>query len=337
MKFHRDRYRCEISITSSMALILFMLLALPNERSFAQNVSYPTRMVRIILPFPAGSAPDVSLRMLSEQLSAKWGKPVIVDNKPGASSIIGTMAVVKAQPNGYTILATVSLLAQNYSLRKDLPYDTFRDLIPVTEIQREQLVLYVRGDSPVHDIAGLIALAKARPGEIKFGTWGAGSTGHLTLETLRRETGVDMLHVPYRGTPEIATAVVSGIVDVGVGDLLSPSSLIQSGQLRAIAVTGPSRVPTMPDVETFSEGGLNGFDKFNWVGLFAPAGTAPEIIRKVSETINQIQADPIYEKRVKERLLVLPSVTTPEQFSAMFKQDVSRWAAIISATGVTVP
>ena len=275
--------------------------------------------------------------MLAEKLSGRWKQPVIVENKPGASSIIGTDAVVKAAPDGYTLLATTSFLAQNQSLRRDLPYDAFRDLAPITELHHEQLVLYVRGDSPVHNIAELTALAKEHPDQINFGTWGAGSMAHLIIEKFRHDKGVLMTQVPYKGAGEIATGVVSGVIDVGVGDLFSSMPFLETGQLRAIAVTGPSRADRLPAVETLSEAGLDGFHEYNWFGLFAPAATSPAIVRKISDTINEIESEPAYAKRLTDQFLAHHSATTPEQFAEFFKQEVARWAAVIKSTGVTVP
>jgi len=308
-----------------------------GPQAVAQGANFPNRAIRIIMPFPPGTAPDVALRMLAAQLSERWKQPLIVENKPGASSIIGTDTVAKAPADGYTLLATITLLAQNHSLRKDLPYDTFRDLVPITQIQREQLVLYVRGDSAVRNIAELISRANAHPGKINFATWGAGSTAHLILEKFRHDKGVQMTQVPYKGAAEIANAVVSGVVDVGIGDILSSKPFFDSGQLRPIAVTGPSRAPTLSTVETLAEVGLYGFEQYNWVGLFAPARTSSAIVRKISDAVNETASDPAYAKRLTDKMFAIPSFTTPEQFAEIFAHDTARWAAIIQATGVNVP
>lgn len=298
---------------------------------------YPMHVVRIILPFSPGGATDAALRMLSERLAEHWTQPVIVENRPGASSIIGTDAVAKASPDGYTLLATVTLLAQNYSLRSDLPYDTFHDLVPVTQLQREQLLLYVRGNSPVRSLEDLLAVATARPNELNVGTWGIGSPAHLIVETICHDKNIQMTPVPYKGAPDITNAVLGGSIEVGIGDVLSNISSFQTGILRPIAITGPARLTELPTVKTLQESGIEGFEAYNWFGLFAPSATPPEAIQIISNAINDVERDPPYAKRLRQELLANPSITTPEQFRDIFKQDVGRWGSIIRETGVRLP
>lgn len=316
--------------------VMAVVFGLSEQPALAQIDDYPSSAVRIVLPLPPGAANDASLRLIAERLSKQWGQPVIVDNKPGASTIIGTEAVVRAPADGYTLLATISLIAQNQVLRKKLPYDAVRDLTPVTQINRPQLVLYVRGNLPAQNIAELVSYAAKHPGQLNFGTWGLGSAAHLILEKFRIDKGVQMTHVPFRGAADITNAVVARQVDVGVGELLSTRQFFETGQLRAIGVTGPSRVSVLPDAETLAEAGVQGFESYSWFGLFAPANTSPRIVRKLSDAINAVQSDPALKKRLTEEMFAPPAFTTPEEFAKSFQQEIAKWSSVIAATGVTI-
>jgi tripartite-type tricarboxylate transporter receptor subunit TctC len=303
--------------------------------SLAQAGKFPTRPVRIILPFLPGGANDGTLRLVTERLSAMWGQPVIVEYKPGASSIIGTDLVAKSSPDGYTLLATIMLIVQNPSLRKKLPYDPAA-LTPVTQLNRQQLAIYVRPDLPIKSVSELIAYAKDRPGVLNFASWGVGSTPHILLEKLQLDSGVKMTHVAYKGGAEINKAVLSGEADVGLTDLLSPDPLFKAGRLRVIGVTGPQRLATMPDIQTLGEAGVNGFDGYSWIGLFAPSRTPPSVVRDISDAINHVQADPALDRRLREDFLVYPSATTPEQFRQIYERDRETWAGVIQATKISL-
>ncbi|MGO4392456.1 Bug family tripartite tricarboxylate transporter substrate binding protein [Variovorax sp. M-6] len=309
---------------------------LGTTSAMAQTAAYPNRPVRIVLPFPPGTANDITLRMIAERLSKRWNQPVIIDNKPGASSIIGTDFVAKAPPDGYTLLANITLIVQNPALRKKLPYDATKDLVPVTQLNRQQLAVFTRSDLPVKSVAELLSYAKANPDKVNFATWGLGSTAHLMLEKIRVDKGAQMTHVPYKGGAEINKAVISGEADVGVADLLSPDAHFKSGRLRVIGVTGPSRIPTMPEVQTLAEAGVQGFEGYNWLGLFAPAQTPPQIVRKISDDINEIQADPALARRFTDEMFVSPSATTPEEFAKIFNRDLGTWTSVIQRVGVSL-
>ncbi len=211
------------------------LFGLSVQVAPAKDADYPNRLVRIILPLLPGGVNDAAVRLIAEQLSKRWGQSVIVENKPGASTIIGTDAVAKAPGDGYTILATISLIAQNSALRKKLPYDALRDLVPVVQLNRAQNIVYARKDFSVENVADLITYAKEHPGKINYGTWGIGSTAHLILEKFRIDKGVYMTHVPYKGAVEIAQAVLSNVADVGVGDMFALNEFFKSGRFRALA------------------------------------------------------------------------------------------------------
>ncbi len=303
--------------------------------ALAQGSEFPSRPVRIVLPFPPGTANDITLRLVAERLSARWKQPVVVDNRPGGSSIIGTDAVAKSAPDGYTLLANITLIVQNPALRKKLPYDP-KDLVPVTQLNRQQLAVFVRSELPVRNFSELVAHAQARPGTLNFASWGLGSTAHLMFEKIQLDKGVKMVHVPYKGGAEINKAVLSGEADVGVADLLSPDAFFKAGKLRVIAVTGPRRLARMPEVQTLAEAGVNGFDGYNWVGLFAPASTPAAIVRRISDEINLVQADAALGKRFRDDMFVEPSETTPQDFAKIYERDMATWTQVIKDTRVTL-
>lgn len=310
-----------------------LALALAGAPARAQD--FPARPVRIILPFAPGAANDLVLRLLAERLSQRWGQPVVVDNRPGGGTIIGTDAVAKAAPYGHTLLANVSAIVQNPALRKRMPYDTARDLAPVAQINRQHLVLVARADLPARHVAELVALAKARPDKLTFATWGIASTAHMVFEKMRLDTGAPMVHVPYRGSQDIAKALLTGEADVGMMDMVTPLPHIRAGKLRVLAVNGPVRAPIHPEAPTLAESGITGFEAYGWLGLFAPAGTPPAIVRKIADDLNSVQADPALAARWDE-LQVYPSQTTPEQFRAIFERDLATWAAVIRRTGIAL-
>jgi tripartite-type tricarboxylate transporter receptor subunit TctC len=318
-----------------LALAAAPVLGLAQIGAFAQATDFPTRAVRIVLPFAPGAANDLVLRVLADKLSQKWGQPVLVDNKPGGGTIIGSDAVAKAAPDGHTLLANVSAIVQNPALRKKMPYDTARDLAPVAQINRQHLVLVARSDLPIRNVAELVAYSKSHADKVNFATWGIASTAHMIFEKVKIDTGAPMVHVPYKGSQEINKALLTGEADVAVMDIVTPLPHIRSGKLRAIAVNGPIRAPLFPEVQTLSEGGISGFEPYGWLGLFAPAGTPPAIIAKIAEDLNSVQADPALAKRWED-LQVYPSQTTPAQFRAIFEKDLATWTAVIRRTGLTV-
>lgn len=309
--------------------------ALVPSTGFAQASDFPSRPVRIVLPFPPGTANDTTLRLIAERLSARWKQPVVVDNRPGASSIIGTDAVAKSAADGYTLLANITLMVQNPALRKKLPYDP-KDIVPVTQLNRQQLAVFVRSELPVRNMSELVALAQSKPGSLNFASWGLGSTAHIMFEKIQLDKGVKMVHVPYKGGAEINKAVLAGEADIGVADLLSPNALFQAGKLRVIAVTGPRRLARMPDVQTLAEGGITGFEGYNWLGIFAPAATPAAVVKRISDEINAVQADAALNRRFREDMFLEPSETTPQDFAKIYERDMATWTQVIRDTKVVL-
>jgi tripartite-type tricarboxylate transporter receptor subunit TctC len=304
--------------------------------AWGQAGAYPDRPVRIVIPSVAGSTNDLVLRILAERLSQRWGQPVVVDNRPGGATLIGSDFVAKSPPDGYTLLANVTSIVQNPALRRRMPYDTLRDFAPVAQINRQHLAVIVRPGLPVNSVTELIAYARANPGKVSFGSWGIASTAHMICEKIQIDGGVSMVHVPYKGAQDIVRALMNGEADAGGSDMLTPLPHIRAGRVRIIGVNGPARAPLYPNVQTLAEAGVTGFEAYGWFGLFAPAGTPAAVVRKISQDLNAVQADPELARRFIDEMQVYPSNTTPEEFTAIFERDLGIWAAVIKRAGISL-
>jgi len=311
-----------------------LISAAPAVRG--QSGAYPERPVRIVIPSVAGATNDVVLRVIAERLSQRWGQPVIVDNRPGGGTLIGSDFVAKSPPDGYTLLANVTSIVQNPALRKKMPYDTLKDFVPVTQINRQHIVVLVRSGLPVNSINELIAYAKANPGRVSFGSWGVASTAHMIFEKIQIDGGVSMVHVPYKGAQDIVRALMTGEADAGGSDMLTPLPQVRAGRVRVIGVNGPARAPQFPNVQTLAEAGVTGFEPYGWFGLFTPAGTPAAVVRKISQDVNAVQSDPELTRRFIDEMQVYPSNTTPEEFKAIFERDLGIWAAVIKRAGISL-
>lgn len=296
--------------------------------------TFPSRPVKIVVPFPPGAANDAIVRGIADKLSQRWGQAVVVDNRPGGSSIIGTSEVAAAPPDGHTLLANVTLMIQNPLLRKNLPYDPTK-LVPVTQINRQQLLIVVNGKTSVRTLDDLAEVARKNPGKLNYATFGIGSTAHMMLAKFAQDRDLDLVHVPYKGAGDILRALLAGDVEIAVTDLLSPREYFATGELRAVATTGPTRIASYPAVQTMEEAGITGFKNYNWLGLFAPTGTPETIVREISDAFNEVQKDPKLAAWFEE-MAVLPSDTTPEAFRDIYKRDSEAWANVIRVTGITV-
>lgn len=294
---------------------------------------FPRAAVRLVLPFPPGTVNDTITRLVADRLAARWRQPVSVDNRPGASSMLGTAHVAQAAPDGHTLLVNITLMLQNPALRRKLPYDP-QALVPVAQFNRQQLPLFARGDLGLRSVSHLFALAQAQPDKLNFASWGLGSTAHLLLEKLQKDKGVRLTHLPYKGGAEIIKALLSGEADVAVADFLSPAAHFRSGRLRVLAVTGPARVAHLPDVPTLAESGVPGFEGYNWTGLFAPAGTPVAVLQQIAADIAAVQAEPGLAARLRDELYVEPTALGPAAFAEVYRRDAERWRRVIRETGV---
>jgi tripartite-type tricarboxylate transporter receptor subunit TctC len=303
--------------------------------SFAQKVDFPTGPVRLVLPFPPGTVNDSITRIIAERLASRWGQPVTVDNRPGASSMLGTTNVAHSKPDGHTLLVNITLMVQNPALRDKLPYDP-KSLVPVTQFNRQQLPVFVRSDLGLDSMSKVIAYAQTNPGKLNFASWGIGSTAHLILEKMQQDKKITMTHVPYKGGADIVKALIGGEADIAVADFLSPNAFFQNGKLRVVAVTGPKRVAHLPNVPTLTEVGVTGFDGYNWTGLFAPAGTPPAVMQKIADEIAAVQADPQLQQRFRAEMFVEPTAIGPKEFAQIYAKDAETWKSVIRATKVTL-
>ncbi|MGH8650131.1 MAG: tripartite tricarboxylate transporter substrate binding protein, partial [Burkholderiales bacterium] len=268
-------------------LALFAVLA-PAIEATAQTLStgsgqaYPSGPLRIVVPFVPGGGTDIQARLIAQKLNESWGQPVVVDNRPGASGTIGTAFVAKAAGDGHTVLIVPAGYAGNPSLYKKLPYDQTRDLAPVSCLASGPLTLVVHPSLPAKSVKELIALARSRPGEINFGSSGAGTLPHLSAELFNSMSGVRMVHIPYKGAGAAVTDVMAGRVPVYFMNILQSVSLIKAGKLRALGVTTPERTPIAPEIPAIAEAGLKGFDMTNWYGMLVPAATPRNAITRLN-------------------------------------------------------
>jgi tripartite-type tricarboxylate transporter receptor subunit TctC len=321
-----------------MKRLLFSLVAIASlvsgvSRSSAED--YPTRPIRIVLPFAAGGAVDIISRLLGEKMTAAWGQPVIVDAKPGAGGIVAANLVAKSPADGYTLLMMTANLTINPSLHRDLPYDTERDLAPVAELVGVPDVIVVRADVPAHNLAELIALAKSKPGKLNYASPGVGTFPHLAFELFKKQAGIDIVHIPYKGAAPATMAMLAKEVDVMSTNISDVRAHIESGAMRALAVTSATRSKALPDVPTIAESGLAGFEAAGWMGLLAPAGTPKAVIDKLNrQIVDSVKAESMSKMLVSQGFDVMTS--SPEDFAAFIARDIPRWAEAVKISGATV-
>lgn len=314
------------------ALIALTSLMLAPASSFAQ--AYPSKPITIVVPFPAGGTLDNLARTLSQKLGDNLKQSVIVDNKPGGGTVIGTERVARAQPDGYVLGMVANSFAINPSLHSDLRYDTEKDFAPVSYLAYTPHILVANPDVPVKTLQDVIARAKAQPGKVTFGSFGSGTSSHIAIEMLKKQADIDVLHIPYKGQAAALTDLLGGHVDMMFANVPDVLPHIASGKLRAIAVVNDQRLNTAPDVPTFKEAGLDGFKSNSWYGLVAPAGTPDEVVKKLSAEFTRILALPDVRAQLAEQGLV-PLGTTPEEFSRHIKAEIANASEMVKKSGAT--
>jgi tripartite-type tricarboxylate transporter receptor subunit TctC len=296
--------------------------------------TYPSRPIRLIVPFPPGGSTDILARALAQKLSEGLAQPVVIDNRPGAGGSIGSEAVAKAAPDGYTLLmAQLGPLAVSPAIYKNLPYDPVKSFAPVSRMAIVPSVLVVNPQVPVASASELIAYARAHPGKLTYGSAGSGSTSHLTTEYFKLATGTDILHVPYKGVGPMLTDLISGQLSMGINGAPAVMSHVISGRLRALAVTGLTRVPSLPQIPTLAESGVEGFDASGWYGIVAPAGTPREIVMKLNAEIRRIMQTPELRTRLDNEGAT-PAAGSPEEFGAFIVSEIARWGAVLKQAGI---
>ncbi len=312
----------------------FLLAAAAVNAAPAFAQQYPLRPIRLIVGFPPGGGTDIIARMLGQKLTEAWGQQVIVENRPGATGMIGANAVAKSAPDGYTLLmGHVNSNAIAPSLSQKPPYDPLRDFSSVAYIGYVPNVLVVRSSTPVKNVKELVAMAKAHPGQVTFASPGVGSTNHLAGEMFRLATGVDIVHVPYKGSGPAIVDMLGGQIVMNFDAMSSVVNYIQQGRMRALAVTTPQRDPQLPNVPTLHELGMTDFEVTNWYGIMGPAGLSLEIVSKLNAEINRILQLPDVKARLDE-LGTRLNPMTPEQFTAFIRAENAKYADVARRTGV---
>lgn len=328
--------RITAAITAHLcAVALFALAIAATGPAWAED-QYPTRLISIVLPQPAGGAVDLIARTLGERLSESMKQPVIIENKPGANGSLAAGQVARATPDGYTLfLAVDTNLVVNPSLYPDITYDPFKDFVPIGVIAKLYLALVSNPKLPVDNIADLIKLAKAKPGKLNYGSIGYGSPHHLGMELFKLETKTDLTQVQFRGTADTNAALIGGVVDVGFTGPQAAISLAKSDKLKILAVTSPQRSKLLPNVPTMQEQGVPGFELSTWFGLLAPANTPKSIVDKLSREMRKAVADPEFKNRITTLGLDVVG-STPEEMLALMKTDTVHWRNLIETTHAKV-
>ena len=328
--------RITAAITAHLcAVALFALAIAATGPAWAED-QYPTRLISIVLPQPAGGAVDLIARTLGERLSESMKQPVIIENKPGANGSLAAGQVAWATPDGYTLfLAVDTNLVVNPSLYPDITYDPFKDFVPIGVIAKLYLALVSNPKLPVDNIADLIKLAKAKPGKLNYGSIGYGSPHHLGMELFKLETKTDLTQVQFRGTAATNAALIGGVVDVGFTGPQAAISLAKSDKLKILAVTSPQRSKLLPNVPTMQEQGVPGFELSTWFGLLAPANTPKSIVDKLSREMRKAVADPEFKNRITTLGLDVVG-STPEEMLALMKTDTVHWRNLIETTHAKV-
>jgi tripartite-type tricarboxylate transporter receptor subunit TctC len=306
-----------------------------SQPSQAQQQVWPARPVRLIVAFAPGGFTDIAARVLAERLSAELGQQVVVDNRAGAGGIIGTEAAARSTPDGYTLLmGTISTQAMNVGLYRNLPYDPVGDFAPVSRVATSPNLLVAHPSTGISDVAGLIARAKAQPGSLTYGSGGNGTSSHLAGELFKSLAGVDLLHVPFRSTAPAASALVAGQLDLMFDTLPSAMPQVREGRLRALGVTAPRRLDTLPELPAVAET-VPGFEMGVWVGLFAPAGTPRPIVERADAATRKALASPELRARFAE-LGLEPFPAGPEDLSAYLGAEIEKWVGVVRGANIRI-
>ncbi len=315
-------------------IVVAMLAWIPALAGMTANAqSYPSKPIKIVVPYPPGGFNDTLGRTLAAKFTESWGQPAVVENKPGANTVIGVDYVAKSAPDGYTLLVVAFPFAVTPSLLKNMPYDTVKDFAPVIHAAQSPNLLVVNPTLPVKTVGELIALAKSKPDSLSYASTGNGSSNHISMELFKSLAGVKMVHIPYKGSGPAVTDLLGGQVQVMFDNTPNVLPQVKAGKLRALGSSGTQRSALAPDVPTVSEAGVPGYEVMVWFGLVAPAGTPREVVMKLNAEVTRILALP----DVRERFLsqgVEPVGSTPEQFGEHIKAQMAKWARVVNDAGV---
>ena len=318
-----------------LAPVVSLVLALAPHDAFAAAAdSYPSKVVRIVVPFAAGGSTDLLARSIAQRLNEAWKQPVIVENRPGGGGVVGSDHVAKAPPDGYTLaLGTVTTHAVAASLYRKLPYDPLRDFAPVTEIAFIPQLLSLHPSLPIRSVKELAALAKARPGDLNYGTAGNGSASHMAMALFESTARIKMTNVPYTGSGPALTALLGGHLSLMFDVIMTSLPHTQSGKLRTIGISSLQRAPITPAVPTIAESGYPGYEALVWFGIFAPAATPPEITRRVQEEIARVLATPAMRDLLASQGLIVVA-STPVNFGKRVAGEITKWRKVIDDAGI---
>ncbi len=323
-------------MTVSRALILFTLVVPGFAAGTVSAQSYPTKSIRLIVPFTPGGISDLLARSLGAKLTPALGQQIVVENRPGAGTTIASEIVARSAPDGYTLyLQDITTHAINTSLYRRLPYDSVKDFTLIQMLATTPLILVVHPSLPVRSVKELIAFAKARPGQVIYGSSGNGTIVHLATELFKSMAGIDMVHVPFKGSPQSVTALLSGEVAVSFPTMPPALPNIQAGRLRALAVTSPKRTKAAPDVPTVSEAGLKGYEMVLYSGILGPANMPREIVSRLNAEIGKAIRSPEL-KPILDKVGAEPVTMTPEQFAAHLRSEIEKLGAIVRSVGAHV-
>jgi tripartite-type tricarboxylate transporter receptor subunit TctC len=312
---------------------LALMLALASFASTAQN--YPNRPVKIVVPYAVGGSADVYGRYLAAKLSDTLGQPFVIENRPGGGAVIGTDAVAKSAPDGYTLLVMSNTHTVNETLIPKKPYDLMRDLAPVTGINSQDLLLVANPKVPAANLREFLAYAKKNPGKLNYASSGPGTPYHMAGELFKYMAGVDIVHIPHKGSDQARTAVLGGQVDIMFDAISTIVAQVHAGKLKALGTSGKTRSPVTPDIPTIAEGGVPGYEATIWLGLMAPAGTPKPIVEQLSSAVNKVINSPEVKGNWAKQGAV-PMGMTPEQFDKFIRADIQKWAKLVKETGMKV-
>jgi len=319
--------------SASMVFRVGLTALLLLGATFAQAQTWPARSLRLLIPFAPGGGTDILARVIAPKLSEVLGQQVVVENKPGASSIIGSQIVAQAAPDGYTLMMVDSSIYVNPGLRTELPYNTLKDFTPIVHMAVAPVILVVHPSVPAQTLAELIALGKAKPESLLYGSGGNGSSPHMAGELFNIASGVPITHVPYKGTGEALSAVLAGQVPLTYSGISSVRQAVEAGRLRALALTGAHRNAALPTVPTFAESGLPSVDCSSHWGMLGPAGMAPEVVAKLNVAVNQVLAD----AAIKERITALGydvAGGAPAAYTKLLETEIEKWRKVIKTAGI---
>ena len=310
-----------------LTVIVALLVTAAAGAAIAQT-PYPRQSVRVIVPYAAGGGTDLVARTVAGKFSDRVGQPVIVDNRPGGATIVGTEAAIRSAPDGYTLLFHSGTVTVDPSYKKNLSYDLHRDLIPITKAASGGFAVLIPSSIPARTLSEFIAYAKANPGKLNFGSPGVGTSVHLAAESFKAATGIELVHVPYRGAGPAITGLIANQIQLLLDPVFTAQPHVESGSLRALAVTSRTRSPLLPDVPTVAEAGLGGYESGFWGGFFAPAKTPADVIQKLSTELRASLRDPVVEQKLISQGLEVVA-NTPEQFTDELKVETAHWAKVI--------